>query len=495
MFSLAFDPWIPVLDVTGARRLVGIRDVLCDAHRIERISPVSPLAEVALHRLMLAVLHRVLDGPSATDETVALYTSGQLPRSRIDAYLNTWGHRFNLFDPRYPFFQVPDLPDDSPRPWTTLLPEFASGHNPTLFDHTFDDKPPLASPAEAAMALIVHQSFTPGGLIKRHGVTSGKAGPLASAAMFLPQGATLFETLLLNLIPYKSEGDEPIWERPPYHVRDVEGGRAQAMLSGRTRVYTWMSRAVRLLPEDSGAIRWVAYGPGVQPLESPDLDPMCAYLRNRRSRPGILPYRLSQDRSFWRDFEALLPGEPGWHAPGVLDHAREFLQQTGRTSLLVPLVVAGQLTNQAKVLDVRREVYPLSVRSMTPDAAGAIRRALDHARSLGDVLDRAASQLAANLLSPSNSLPPEEDIRRFVRSLPLHHVYWSVLERAFPEFLERLTLRDVEAAETLWKAAAKRAADDAWKKAADAVGTTARHLRAVAEGERTFRHALGRLTV
>jgi CRISPR system Cascade subunit CasA len=491
-FNLASNPWIPVLDVAGGRRLVGIRDALCDAHRIERISPVSPLAEVALHRLILAILHRALDGPSHTVKAVELYESGQLPRNRIEDYLNAWKHRFNLFDPRYPFFQVPDLPDDSPLPWTKLLPECASGHNPTLFDHTTDDNPPLVSPAEAAVALIVHQSFAPGGLIKRLGVTSGKAGPLASAAVFLPQGATLFETLLLNLTPYDGAGDEPIWERPPYRTRDVEGGRAQAMLSGRTRIYTWMSRAVRFLPEDSGTVRFIAYGPGVQPLEAPDLDPMCAY---RRTDRGIRSYRLPQDRSFWRDFEAVLPGEPGWLAPGVLDHAREFLRQTGRMSLLFPLVVAGQLTDQAKVVDVRREVYPLSVRSMAPDAAGAIRRALERARSVGDALDRAARQLAGSLLFPGNARPPVEDIRRFVDSLPLHHVYWSVLERAFPEFLEHLTLRGPEPAMEIWMAATERAAYDAWKKAADAVGTTARHLRAIAEGERTFLHALGRSTV
>ncbi|MCL6649911.1 MAG: type I-E CRISPR-associated protein Cse1/CasA, partial [Chloroflexi bacterium] len=178
----------------------------------------------------------------------------------------------------------------------------------------------------------------------------------------------------------------------------------------------------------------------------------------------------------------------------VLGHAQEFLRQTRRTSLLVPLVVAGQLTDQAKVVDVRREVYPLSVRSLAPDAAAAIKRALERARSVGDMLDRAARELAGNLLFPANARPPAKDIRRFVDSLPLHRVYWSVLERAFPEFLERLTLRDPEAAMEIWMAATERAAYDAWKKAADSVGTTARHLRAIAEGERTFRHALGRLT-
>src|SRR5579884_3951395 len=326
-FNLLSDPWIPVLDLAGARRLVGIRDALGEARCIKRISLASPLAEIAVHRLILAILHRALDGPSSTADAVEIYKSGQLPRTRIEAYLDRWAHRFDLFD---------------------------SGHNPTLFDHTLDDSPPPASPAEAALALIVHQSFAPGGLIKRLGVTSGKAAPLASVAVFLPQGATLFETLLLNLSPYTSEGDEPIWEHPPYRAGDIEGGRARAMLSGLTRIYTWMSRAARLLSEDGGKVRFIAYGPGVQPQEAPSLDPMLAY---QRIDSRMHPYKLPHDRSFWRDFEAVLPGDPGWVAPGVLAHARGFLRQTERTSLLVPLVVAGQITDQAKVVDVRREVY------------------------------------------------------------------------------------------------------------------------------------------
>jgi CRISPR system Cascade subunit CasA len=484
-FNLLSDPWIPVLDLAGARRLVGIRDALGEARCIKRISLASPLAEIAVHRLILAILHRALDGPSSTADAVEIYKSGQLPRTRIEAYLDRWAHRFDLFDSERPFFQVPDLPDDDPLPWTKLLPEFASGHNPTLFDHTLDDSPPPASPAEAALALIVHQSFAPGGLIKRLGVTSGKAAPLASVAVFLPQGATLFETLLLNLSPYTSEGDEPIWEHPPYRADDIQGGRARAMLSGLTRIYTWMSRAARLLSEDGGKVRFIAYGPGVQPQEAPSLDPMLAY---QCIDSRMHPYKLPHDRSFWRDFEAVLPGDPGWVAPGVLAHARGFLRQTERTSLLVPLVVAGQITDQAKVVDVRREVYPLSARNLEPDAAGAIRDALELSRSVGDALNRAAKKLTGTLLSSPKGIRP------FVDSLPLHHVYWSDLERAFPGFLERLTLRGRKATMKIWKAATRRAADDAWKKAANTVGTTARHLRAIAEGERTLRHALGRLT-
>ncbi|WP_227646040.1 type I-E CRISPR-associated protein Cse1/CasA, partial [Klebsiella pneumoniae] len=69
-----------------------------------------------------------------------------------------------------------------------------------------DENPPLASYAEAARALVVHQSFAPGGLLRRLGVTSAKDAPLARPAAFLVMGANLFETLVLNLVPQGDPG-------------------------------------------------------------------------------------------------------------------------------------------------------------------------------------------------------------------------------------------------------------------------------------------------
>jgi len=487
-FNLVFDPWIPALDASGKQRLVGIREVLLEAHRIRRISPVSPLAEVAIHRLLVAVLHRALRGPSDSVEAADIYRAGRFPGEPIETYLNRWVDRFDLFHQDYPFYQVPDLPLDNPLPWTKLLPELSSGENPTLFDHTMDDQPPPISPAEAAIALIVHQSFVPGGLINRLGVASGKAGHPGAAAVFLPQGASLFETLLLNLVPYgKAAGDDrPIWERDPYRKSDVEGGKARETLTGLTRIYTWMSRAVRLLLDEDGMVRRIGYGPGVTPDPGPDLDPMCAY---RLTGNAPTPYRLPEDRSFWRDFEALLPGEDGWRAPRVLEHARDFLRDTERTSLLFPLVVVGQLTKQYKVLDIRREVYPLSVRALDPEPAGRIRDALELARGVGKALHTAGRTIADFLLSPGVA---KREADRFVDSLPLHAMYWSTLETRFPGFLEGLTTKGPEEALEEWRSAVRKAAQDAWNTTAQTVGTTPRNLEAIARAETRLAAELNR---
>jgi CRISPR system Cascade subunit CasA len=489
-FNLVHEQWLPVLDRSGRPRLVGIREALLQAHTIERITPVSPLAEAALHRLLLAVLHRALGGPADLNDVIALYQAGRLPEEPLEAYFDRWSRRFDLFDTEAPFCQVPDLPDESPIPWTKLAAERASGNNPTLFDHSMDSEPQPITPAVTAAALVAHQSFTTGGLIKKLGVTSGKAGPLAGAAVFLPQGGTLFETLLLNLAPpYRPDDDLPIWEREPYRTPDIEGGRAKETLRGRTRVYTWMSRAVRLRPKADGMVRVMAYGPGVSPREGPELDPMCAY---QRKAGTAVPYRLRKDRAFWRDFEAILPGDRGWIAPRTVDHARGLLREIGRLTLVFPLTVIGQDTAQDKVLDARRETYPLSARALDPTEAAAIRGAVGEANDAGGQLDRTARAVARVLLGLDNGRSAGKEVRRLAESFPLLRLYWSRLETAFPEFLEALASKGRDDASAAWSRAVRDAARTSWNATAAAIGSTARHLKAIAEGERIVSQLLRR---
>jgi CRISPR system Cascade subunit CasA len=59
---------------------------------------------VAIHRLLLAVLHRALDGPRDTIEAVEIYEAGQLPEGPVQSYLESWEHRFDLFHPTHPFY-------------------------------------------------------------------------------------------------------------------------------------------------------------------------------------------------------------------------------------------------------------------------------------------------------------------------------------------------------------------------------------------------------
>jgi CRISPR system Cascade subunit CasA len=476
-FNLLEEPWIPVLE-GGQVREVSLREALFNASSIERIETPSPLEEAALHRLLLAILYRA-QPPRDLDDALELLEKGEFDRGQLDAYLNTYQDRFFLFHPTAPFLQIADLPDEDPLPWSKLLPELSSGNNPTLFDHTLDNNPPTASYAQAARALVVHQTFAPGGLLRRLGVTSAKDAPLARPAAFLVTGRNLFETLVLNLVPQRNLGT-PIWEEPPLPTKDVTGYATTWPLEGTARVYTWPARGVRLLDEGNG-VRFMAYGPGVQPQEVGWRDPMVAY-RQQNKTGQILPLRLSMEKSFWRDFGAMLPGAGGsW--PAVVSHAAQVAEEA---DLNPRIRVLGQVSDQAKVLDIRREVYPLPPGLISPKGEALLQRALELAEELGQRLQTAAWRLAQEVLGTGD----QPQLQAFRDSLPLLRLYWAELDGSFPRFLEAL---NNPGAMEVWREELKKAARFAWEETRRSLGTQARHLKALVRGEETLATALATL--
>lgn len=159
-FNLVREPWIRCV---GLDRPVGLAEALASAHELAEIVDESPLVVAALHRLLLAILHRNL-GPRDTETWGGLWRQRRFPAEVLEAYWTKWESRFNLFDDTHPFYQSASITKrDEPR--TTAILEFhrSSGGNATLADHTTDDRSPVMSPAEAARALITHQTFALGG--------------------------------------------------------------------------------------------------------------------------------------------------------------------------------------------------------------------------------------------------------------------------------------------------------------------------------------------
>ncbi len=485
-FNLIDEPWIPVLKDERVVE-VGIGEALLQAHEFTRIETPSPLEEAALHRPLLAVLHRALRGPRRLEDVLDWWREGGFPQNPIRDYLNRFRDRFFLFHPEAPFLQIGDLPETNPKPWSKLLPELASGNNPTLFDHTTEENLPKATYAQAARALLVNQTFTLGGVIGNIGPIKfyGPAAPLAREALFLPMGKNLFETFLLNFVPYAPEGDAPIWEVSPLRFEDVASRKSAWPLSGRTRVYTWPARGVRLLDEGDG-VRFMGYGPGVEPLEAPHRDPMVA--QRLDAKGNLLTLRLSEERSFWRDFSAMLPRQGGKVA-ATLEHAENLQGELEESEeVRVTLRVIGQVSKpgQDKVLDVRREVYPLPSKFLTPKAEENLEKALKEAEALGQGLERLALQVAQGVVG-ERAL---KELKDFARSLPLERLYWHALDGAFPDFLARV---EEGASLDLWREALRGAALEAWKATRRFLGTGARHLKALAQGEQEFGRLLGEL--
>ena len=312
-FNLVDEKWIPVRFPDGTREELGIRAVLLQAKKIASIENASPLVVAALHRFLLAVLYRALEGPADIDQAKSFFKSG-LPKEKIETYLEKWHDRFWLFDEKYPFGQNPNVPSDRQEPWTKLTAEYNATTRRVLFDHTDTRAAGARSPSECARWVIATLNFS----------IAGGSGlypsPSPNAMMCIPQGDSLQRTLCYCLIPENREivqSDKPIWERKP---KAIPLNNPKRSSTGYADLFTWQSRMMLLEESESGLVgsmRFIA-GEGFEnPSANPD--PMQPYRADPKR--GQMPVQFRTDRGTWRDFDSLLPGRG---RPCAFDHTKRL---------------------------------------------------------------------------------------------------------------------------------------------------------------------------
>lgn len=434
-FNLIDEKWIPVRLPDGTRAEFGIRDTLLRAKEIAAIEDPSPLVVAALHRFLLAVLYRALEGPTDIDQAKTLFREG-LPGEKIATYLEKWRDRFWLFDEQYPFGQVPSFEPKTWRAWTVLAAEHNADNAKVLFDHVDIDAPGTISAAAATRWILATQTFS---------VSCGKSelshtgtAPSATAVMVLPVGRDLQDTLLLSLVPQHREissVDLPLWERNPESAQSLKEG-VERTVDGLADRYTWRARSVRLEMSESGWIEKLAFASGVGSSSLEQTDPMLGYRIDEKR--GKLPIQF-RERGLWRDFDSLLPDESGL-APQVIEHAtklaRSNLQRFPRS-----VMVLGQANNKAKIEYWRMERFTLP-EAMTRDGfiRTEIRQLLQDAEDTQKSLWSASRSFARDLLSRGEREPAGKDISEFVEQMPTTSWYWSTLESRFHEILRAYTL-------------------------------------------------------
>lgn len=485
-FNLVTKPWIPVRIQGGKLTEVSLQDALLQARNYWRIEDPSPLVVAALHRFLLAALHRTLKGPTHVGQAAQWMREQGFPDA-VRIYLEKWKHRFDLFDKEQPFYQVPDFSLElSSRSWTVLAAELNSDNNKVLFDHTDTKKPPALRPAEAARLLIANQTFalSAGKSVLTHTATA----PIATAALVLVMGENLLETLCLNMVSQTTavwEADKPVWELDAPKVAQMMEGLKSAA-TGPVQRYTWLSRSVRLEPEEEDGktvVRWIAYASGVR-YEDDKHDAMVAYRKDEKK--GYLPFRFQEGKAFWRDYAALLPHKKDKTSdvvPGVVNHALEVYRSLGKRNQPIRTAVFGQVNDQAKIELWRSEVFNLPAALLEDrEVFEIVQEMLLTAEETGRQLRSAGWSLAAKLLTVSERQPHKDDVNGLVQSFPLQAVYWSCLEGDFTTFVNLLVPDfDEDDVKAFWLKAVRDAANQAWRATVQSVGNNGRALRAVVE--------------
>lgn len=371
-------PWIPCKFLDGKARLVSLQELFGNAGKIEDLNSDNPLVNGSLYRLLIAIIHRTINGPRDATAWMYLWENDEFPSDileSINSYLKKWHERFFVFHEQYPFYQTPNLKQRNKTTIAILAPQLASGANRTLFDHSFDNEPKPVSIDQAMRWTIAIQNFILGGTTTPYDSLDGirsskyaKAGQLSQAALVILKSNTLYKTLLLNLLQYDSEknipcifsgDDKPVWER------DKKTLPQERIPKGLVDWYTYQSRAIKLISpnEKDELIREAIVMVGEK---LPDREQHRKYFETMvafRKDSGSDPFpavRFSEEKSIWRDLNVLLQLIEGTYRPKTLSWISDLMFDGYLKEDYIPLELLGACSSQASFIQFKEELLPFN---------------------------------------------------------------------------------------------------------------------------------------
>lgn len=531
-FSLIDEPWILVRTAEGATEEVSLLELFRRAPQLVEIVGDLPTQAFAILRLALAVLHRAVEGPRDEDHWWELWEAGGPPVEAVEAYLERYRDRFDLFHPTTPFFQVADLrtAKDEVFGFDRLIADLPPRNR--LFTTRAGAGATWIDAADAARWLVHLQAFDWGGIKsgalgdprvkKGKGYGPGLAWCGRIGGVYV-DGGSVWRTLLLNAIPWdqpslalRRPDDVPSWERAPDTA--CEDNDLASRPSGPVDLFTWQSRRVRLRRSGNGVDGvLVALGDkleyrdrGAAPVLA-RMETMSAWrtavgnepARSKFGGPDLEPVLHDPSRALWRGLEALLPvarDDAGliaggrYRPPAVLTWAAQALGGRARVTLrAVGLTYAFPKREAVTgVVDDRLGVHGSVLDAARPALAYAV---LDAVRA-SEAAVEAVRDLVSNLAAASGG---GMEARRGARARAAERAY-ALLDGPFRSWLAGLDAdADPEWSRIAWYRTARRLLHRLGDELVDQAGAAAwvgRDVRnrrvTAAEADGWFRGALAR---
>jgi CRISPR system Cascade subunit CasA len=356
-FNLIEEPWIRVMRPNGKTEEVSLRDVFEHAHEFRGLAGELPTQDVAVLRLLLAVLHSVFgrydaDGNEspifedsangatprdALNRWKGLWDAEQFPAEIINGYLSEHEERFWLFHPEMPFGQIrltnPIQGDDgekinpSDKTIKLLIGDMAESENTKagtdnrLFLHRRDID--AIEYGEAARWLLYNNLFdvAPGGRpakgqIKGYGLAWGN-----ELGLIWPSGKNLFETLMLNLVfDSNSSRPSPFWEKDIIVDSDYLNDKEPSIPTNQAELLTMPFRKMELIRNaDCKNVIGYRLWSGVHiDSENAFQEQMTLWIKGKNER-SYIPKKHRPSRQMWRDFGAMLAStDSSDRAPGCV---------------------------------------------------------------------------------------------------------------------------------------------------------------------------------
>ena len=368
-FDLLDEPWIRVMTHDRQIRELSLTQALLQSHEYRRLAGELPTQDVAILRLLLAVLHTVfyrvdLDGADdpieergqALARWRALRQAGRLPEGPIRAYLEHWHDRFWLFHPERPFYQVPGADVGTLYKAQKLNGELSESSNkPRLFPVRAGAAKESLTYAEAARWLVTMMGFDD---VSTKVETGTGIGWLGQHIDLYAVGDNLFETLLLNLVFLKDgktvweEKNVPTWEKDPAKTAKK---KKIAVPGDQAGLLTLQSRRTILVRDGDMVIGCHTTGGdyfGEDGAAAASNEQMTQWIKDPKVRNGvtrIIPKSPCADRAMWRDYETIVDERQGQvPIPGVM----AWLQRLREKGLLPDRTI--RLSSVGIVYDKKR---------------------------------------------------------------------------------------------------------------------------------------------
>lgn len=477
MFDLVGEAWLPVRDHQGAIHEVSLAELFGQAPRWQGLAIGFAPEQVAVTRILVAVMQSALQGPTGSHERGEWLRDHPGCAERILAYLDRHRSRFDLFDRERPFMQQV-VPEEmaATRTVAAIVLEWASGNNVTLFDHHVDEQRPALRPAHAVRALLTALLFQPGGGVSKPFNRTDSPG--SKALMVLVRGTDLWQSLVGNspkLGP--SRYDAPIWERTD-HPPDKAGTTPLGWLDRAT----WRSRAVQLVPDDDGMVRGCRIHQHLKLRDDPPADPFVPVRQKEGEEPKIV--RPPAGRRLWRAADTILRGLADRERPTVVAEAVETFRRCGLPH--PQMLVVGLRIDQGKVGDAQSALLPVTQELLEDEER------LDGVTQLLEVAERGASAIRAGVSAFRETLGTDRGPRDAAR---WEEPFWAALAARFPQAIEDVATAeslptDLETLAFRWAATVRDQARVAFDALATLDASEPRLAKALAISDRRFARRL-----
>lgn len=483
-FNLLQEEWLPCVMTGGALRDLSLREVLLEAQDIREFVGDSPPVTIALHRLLLAILHRALNAPQSADEWKAMREAKGFDRAKVEAYFETWKTRFDVFSREHPFYQSPSAAEDI-QSGAIIQLYFQGKNNATLFDHSSINEPKAVSASEAARFLVAFQGFDFGGL-KADG--SAQTAPLLQSAIALIKGENLFETLLFNLHWYNEQDEEPFpfnyLKDLPAWERDAETQAIERLPDGYVDLLTWQARRILLQPEQNENGETVVKNTVImrgysfpKNTNRHAKETMVAFRASKTE--GFFPVGFNETKALWRNSLSILQTVEGKKSrPKMLDWLNDLVYEgcLSRSDIL-PIEFYGLAADKGKLLFWQKESFYLPLAYLNDnDLLNNLKTAIEFAEEISGNLRSALKKLAKFL----------SDDETMAANFPGMPFYWSNLETRFQNLLSGLP-NDNDSPMSDWFGDVLLTANEAFDKTGNSFSGTAKELKAIVEAQGFYR--------